>query len=113
MNALTTSGRAQISVAVTVNLTLFVACMGALLWDSLGKDEKKDTDMINIFFGIGCVSSATGFLLGFFAHSRDKITAEDFKYVRGQIIFFPLLTIMAMLGAMLALFLSAPQGGTA
>ncbi|KAI7777929.1 hypothetical protein LA080_002914 [Diaporthe eres] len=108
-NALTASGRAQISMAVTVNLTLFVACMGALLWDGLGKNEKKNKDIINIFFAIGCVSSAAGFMLGFLADTRDYLNASNYKVLRGQIIAFPFITITSMLGAMLV-FVFHPIG---
>lgn len=100
-------------MAVTVNLTLFVACMGALLWDGLGKNEKKTKDIINIFFAVGCVSSAAGFMLGFLAHTREYIDASSFEVLRGRIIACPFITITAMLGAMLVLFLTPSESETA
>lgn len=106
-NALSTAGRAQLNLAVTVNIALFVCCLGALLWDRLDeKTEKTVQDTVNLLFGLGCLCSFFAVLLGFAAHNRDYLSLENFKSVRTKLFVLACLCIAMMAGAILILLLA-------
>lgn len=94
-------------MAVTVNIALFVCCLGALLWDRLGeKTEKTVQDTVNLLFGLGCLCSFFAVLLGLAAHNRDYLSLKNFKFVRTTLFVLACLCITVMAGAILVLLLA-------